>query len=342
MQTQLLDPRASHGSHRKTINERSRSRITEPSLSLSSSSSSSSVEQPIVGGIDLSPSHRLTNATCQSLRKRPRISDLQQHASTSRIPKEKHPAQTPNPLLNPPPKRRCASANPALRAQTRFTSPDRYVPQRPALHQHTLSFRTSKPPPLLQGREHYTRSRDRTRDPFRSVSDRSNEVARRRNGDHTYGLRFPHYTPSFVNGNDAGPFVVDPRPPAHSSRQFSSGGFWTVGGRGGAQPGHLHAVTAGLTGMLASGTNAPIHTPDFLDEPTRDDIIHAHEARLALAMDIDQATRVLRYTPPSIHAARTPQSGTEGIKWRDNSWTKDCTPRSEHSRRPAIVQVELR
>ena len=341
-QEQHSSPWTREGNCPKTTSEHSPSRIMEQSPSPSSSSSSFSLEQPIAGGTGPDPGRQMKSATSRSIRKRPHISDLQQHASTSRIPNEKHPAQSPNPLLTPPPKRRCASANAAVRAQSRFASPDRYVPQRPAFTQDCPSYRVSKPPSMLKGREKHTRSRDPTRNPFRAISDRSKEMARRRNGDNLYGLRPPHYTPSFVNGHDAAPFAVDPRFGAQAARQLSWGGFWTVGGRGAAQLGQLHAVQAGSAGVLASGTNAPMHTPTFLDRPTKDDMIQAHESRLALAMDIDEASRILQYTPTSIVTPRTPRSSTAGIKWEDNGWAREQLPRSERCHRPLILRPELR
>jgi hypothetical protein len=331
-----------NGSHHKMIIERFQAGTTELSPSPSSSSSSSSSEPPIAGAIDTRSGQQMMSVTCPDIRKRPHISDLQQHASTSRITNEKHPAQKPNPILTPPPKRRCASANAATRIRSKFASPDRYVPQRPSIDQGCPPYHTNKSPSSLRGRELYTRHRDHTRNPFRTVSDRSNEVARRRDGHNRYGLRFPHYTPSFVHGDDASPFAIDPTNVSQTGRQLSWGGFWSVGGRNAAQLGHLHAVPTGAAGMTASGTNAPMHTPCFLDTPTRDDQVEAHEGRLALAMGIDQATRILQCTPPSLRTAHTPIPDPEGLKWRDNIWTRDRMPKSERPRHPILVQLELR
>ena len=329
-------------SHPKTISGHSHTRTMEQSPSLPWSSSSSSSHSLTAGATETSPDPQMKIATCPSIRKRPRISDLQQHASTSRIPNEKHPAQLSNPPLTPPPKRRCASANAAIRARSQFASPDRYIPQRPDLAHDNPSYRTSKPPSELRGLEKYTRSRDTTQNPFRSISDRSAEMARRRNNDNIYGLRPPHYTPSFVNGVDAAPFAVDARLGAQAVRQLSWGGFWTVGGRGATQLGHLHAVQAGSSSMLASGTNAPMHTPTFLDTPTKDDMIKAHEGRLALAMDIDQASRVLQYAPPSTRDVQSPRLSLADMRWRDNTWSSDRIPKSKHRRHPATLTVTLR
>ena len=189
---------------------------------------------------------------------------------------------------------------------------------------------------MLRGREKYTRSRDTTQNPFRSISDRSAEMARRRQ-DNPWGLHYPHYTPSFVNGTDAAPFAVNPRV-GTPARQLSWGGFWTVGGRAAVQLSQLHAIEAGY-GMLASGTNAPIHTPTFLDHPTRDAQIKAHESRLALAMDIDQASRILQYSSPNGLEAQTPQTSATGLKWQNNTWTRERLPNSKHFRSPVMLSL---
>jgi hypothetical protein len=321
--------RSSSQGHSSTIDQatmqtsrgHSRDGTTEQSPSQSSSFSSSSSEPSIAGDIDTEIPHQTTNVTSLSIRKRPRISDLQQHASTSLITNEKHPARSLMPPANPP-KRRCATASPVAKAQTRFTSPDRYIPRRPGADSSSSPFRVSKPPSTLRGRELYTRSRDSTRNPFRSTSDRSNQTASRRNAAHGFGLRTPHYTPSFVNDVDASPFPFDSRHQA-STRHPSWGGFWTAGGRGSPHVGQLRAVQFGPGESLASGTNAPMHTPPFLDVPTADDKIRAHESRLALALGIDVASRVLDYAPRTAESFTTSPASASGMKWRDGQWTTD-------------------
>ncbi len=315
-----------------TTSAHSHTRTMEQLLSPPLSSSSSSSHSLTTGATETDPDPLTKSATCPGIRKRPQISDLQQHASTSRIPDEKHPAQRPNPLQTPPPKRRCASTNAAVRARSRFALPDRYVAQRPNLAQDSPSYRTSKPPSELRGFERHTRSRDTTQNAFRSISDRSSEMARRRNGDNIYGFRFPHYTPSFVNEVDAAPLAVDSGLGAQAHRQISWGGFWTVGGRSAAQLGQLYAVQAGMSGTLASGTNAPMHTPTFLDTPTKDDMIKAHESRLALAMNIDQASRILQYAQRSTLPAQTTLLSSGSVIWRDNTWTRGSMPKCEYRR----------
>lgn len=276
------------------------------------------------------PSSTQTPLSHRTIRKRPSLSDLQKHMSTSRIVDEQHPARYSK-VPSTCPKRRSFSANAASQARMRFTSPDRYIPQRPLGGQASPNVHTSKPPSALYNREIYTRSRDASVDPFGSASEsRSATVIRRRIAGDTLGIRVPHYTPSFVNGTDAGLVEGNPRASAQNLRQPSWGGFWTVGGRGGAQFGQLHGVPTASGGLLASGTSAPLHCPPFLDEPTQEDKTKAHESRLALALDIDQAARILSPTPSSSPSAGLQDSGERSSQWNDGTWTRRQPPRGDN------------
>lgn len=179
--------------------------------------------------------------------------------------------------------------------------------------------RTSKPLNKLSSYELYTRSQDPTFNPFRPiVRTRSSDIVRQRLPGHS--LRVPHYTPSFVNGSDAGLVNTNTGAVEQLSRNLSWGGFWTVGGRGGLQLGQLHGVATGLGGLLASGTSAPLLYPSFLDQPTSDDKIRAHERRLALALNIDQATRALTPDPNATSAYDTHPRQNQHLSWCNGAW----------------------
>ena len=81
-------------------------------------------------------------------------------------------------------------------------------------------------------------------------------------------------------------------------RYVSVGGVWAVGGRIAAVPTQLQGIDTGTGDILASGTNAPIITAEFVDNETEDDKSKAHQDRLAIALDIDRARRVLPISPP--------------------------------------------
>lgn len=80
---------------------------------------------------------------------------------------------------------------------------------------------------------------------------------------------------------------------AHQLGPLSLMAFWEVEGRLPIRTGPLHAAAAGGRGLLASTTNAPIMSSHFLDQQTSSDKLRGHESRLALALNIDQAERVL-------------------------------------------------
>lgn len=155
---------------------------------------------------------------------------------------------------------------------------------------------------------------------------RSRSPVRQRQSHNAYNLRPPHYIPSFVHGTDASPTDVDAQMDTRSLRQIS-GGFWTVGGGVSVQLGQLQGINSGPGGLLASGTTAPLHTASFLNQATIDDKAVGHERRLALALGLDQASRVLRQDTatvddngPNLLPEHSP------FVWRDNGWTRDLHP----------------
>ncbi|RMZ91629.1 hypothetical protein DV736_g1121, partial [Chaetothyriales sp. CBS 134916] len=252
----------------------------------------------------------------QTIRKRPRISDLQRHVSSSNVADEHQRAPKADKLPSPSPKRRCLGANPDIA----FTMPDRYIPRRTELGEKRDAYRTSKAPSSLRGRELYARSRPDMADPFTSThKSRSTQIVRRQRALNMYQLRPPHHTPSFVYGIDAGPLTLEPRPGAESLRQLSWSGVWTVGGSMASYFGQLQAVDGGGSISLASGTNATMHTPAFLETLSRDDKVRAQERRLALALNLDQAARVLD-VKPRIAAERAPVVGSAAVRWQHGGW----------------------
>jgi hypothetical protein len=151
---------------------------------------------------------------------------------------------------------------------------------------------------------------------------------RQRQAQNGYNLRPPHYVPSFLNGSDARPAQIDARLPSRSVRQVSRG-FWTVGGRLSVQHGQLQGVPAASGDFLVSGSTAPMHTATFLDQATSDDKVKDHERRLALALGIDQASRVLLQPfDMKLRAGHIlPQHSP--FVWRDNTWRRNLSPLCE-------------
>jgi hypothetical protein len=175
----------------------------------------------------------------------------------------------------------------------------------------------------LRGRERYHRRRDNTLSPFRSNSEIwLAELIRRREYRNAYNLRPPHYFPSFVHGTDATPAHLGPQLSTGTLRNISSG-FWTVGGRASVQTGQLPGIISASGNLLASGATAPLHSANFLGPPTPGDCIIDHGRRLALALEIDQANRILH--PPSIEDTISSKFLPDRNKyvWKDSTWMRE-------------------
>ena len=218
-------------------------------------------------------------------------------------------------------KRRCVSASPVSLARTRWTSPDRFVSQRPRLDE-TSSYHVTKPPSTLRGRELHNRARDPSANPFRSFSESRSREASRRTPSSSYGLRRPRFVPSFVHGDDASPVNLDPRGRPDNQRNPSWGGFWNMGGTSVAQLSQLRGVTTVDGRRLASGTNAPLHTSAFLDDLSQTELLSSHETRVALALDIDQAARILTQPGKSLQPARTTSLEPFAMAYGNGRWPR--------------------
>lgn len=200
-------------------------------------------------------------------------------------------------------------------------SQDRYIPLRSTDRSPADSYRVSKPPALLGNRELYARQRDPFFNPLRaSGSSRSRSVINERPAQLRRAGPTIH-TPSFVHALDSARASISSAPSRISLRQVSAGGIWTVGGSTIVQGGQIYAVPDGTGGYLASGTNAPVHTAHFLDQETFDQQVNSHQARLALALELDRASRTLLISPPP-----TPETPTGAepfqIKPSDEAWDR--------------------
>ena len=212
-----------------------------------------------------------------------------------------------------------------VRSQPRiFTSPDRFISMRPPQPPQS-PLRLSRPITRLTPRERYARQRDHSIDPFRSASgSRSRASVRRRPLRDGQRTTLPHLTPSFVQGNDATPHHIDANGELDAIRQISTGAVWNVGGRSALHTFPTAGVPDGRGGLLGSGTNAPMYTAHFLDHDTLDQDWSRHENRLALALDVDQASRILSNvqslsSSQGLFSTTSVQDST--VAWRDNAWT---------------------
>ena len=292
-------------------------------------SSHSSPLQPSVpeSGMSAQPTEPLQQS---KLRKRPKISDLQHHQSSPPVLTSATAFDRGRTL-----QRRCASADSVRRARTHFTSPDRYVSARSASIHDESQLRTGRAVGSLTPQERYARRRDVRTSPFRRSSVSPSRIAAsRRPANSSTPLVPPTYTPSFVVANDALPRNVDVSTRTVTGRQVSIGAVWNVGGAAAAQiPAHFGpraAVRNGRGGLLASGTNAPMHVAHFLDIETRDQAMRRHENRLAVALDVDPASRVLVNTLPDPFVDHFPLRDNPAqhmpFIWSNNAWAELETP----------------
>ena len=210
-----------------------------------------------------------------------------------------------------------------------FTSPDRFIE---ATSPTDDSFRSTRDPRQLSPRERYSRQRDQSVDPFRYPTESRGRQLVRRVAAHS--PHPPRHIPSFVQGSDAAPVHIDANSIRETPRQISLGAVWTVGGASAAQGLPRAAISDGRGRLLGSGTNAPFHFANFLEEGTQEQELRRNENRLALALDIDQARRIIG---PSSHLSPpNPESPTNGapvnapLLWRDSSWTRESGSRGKY------------
>ncbi|GAD99783.1 WD domain-containing protein [Paecilomyces variotii No. 5] len=221
--------------------------------------------------------------------------------------------------------RRCVSAVAALNTPNSPRSPDRFIPARASFDAPTTPFRLSKAPRHMSPEERFHRRRDHSADPFMpSRPRRAASVPRRRTQEHRYSS---HYLPHLVNDAAAlrgnGTFGLN-----DALRQISAGAVWNVGGSSAATGSSPVGISDGTGGLLGSGTTAPMYIAKFLEKTTPAEERERHEARLVLALDIDQATRLLDIcrVSPRLESRPSPSSPNyerySPITWKDNAWKR--------------------
>ena len=184
------------------------------------------------------------------------------------------------------------------RSISSLRSPDRFLPQRPALNSASQSYRINRDPESLSTLEKLLRNNKASPDAF---SPRRNV---------TISVPEPSVVPSLPNGrrfNAAGrreasvlTFQHD-LPLGNGNRHVSIGTVWTVGGL--AQMNVGRPATDGRP--LGTGTNAPLYTTSFSTvRPRAEEELEKHESRLAEALQVDRVTRVLEFRDPSMPLLR--------------------------------------
>ena len=228
---------------------------------------------------------------------------------------------------------------------------DRFIPGRRSPTDARISLHLGKRLFELNENEKTLHRQNIGRDPFSYPVRNAPLVA-----EQYRQLRTPHR--SISAGNSIGPSTIGLNRGQHgpSQRAVSQGAVWNVGGSRAASD-HPIAVLNGRGGRLASGTNAPLYSSQFLIGPDYTADLDAHERRLALALDVDQNSKILSppSSPPlspsaSSRSSASPFSSpstqrTDRIQpiWKDCQWTKEETGlRSCQSPMPAENKLTLR
>lgn len=232
--------------------------------------------------------------------------------------------------------RQHASASPPNRSLKSPTSPDRFIPIRDFDDSPSTPFHVNKSTQQLTPEEKLLRQRSPKADPFmparpqRLASVPPPQAGRRLS---------PHYAPHMVT-ESAVTGAHTANGPRDIIRQISSGAVWHVGGAATAQDRPPLPIPDGAGGLLGSGTTAPMYTARFPPQTTTTEQREQHEARVALALDIDPASRLLTTSRPwPLHESRPSPSSPDfdrlsPLEWKDSAWKRadgnqgECTCRS--------------
>ena len=213
------------------------------------------------------------------------------------------------------------------------STPDRYISSRDASQSPLKKFRLSKSPDKLSVTERLLRQHSTMLDPFSSAF--STQVR----GDRP-NLLFDVRSPNLVRtGAISGASVlgVSRDHPSIQSRGASIGAVWNVGGSSATtSSGPIQGITDGRGGMIGSGTNAPMYTSNFLHGRSFAQDHDRLEGRIAIALDINQTSRILNTSQPAergrrvnvdhVGTKRKPLSLEPRTQWIDGEWVREDTP----------------
>lgn len=187
-------------------------------------------------------------------------------------------------------------------------------------------FRVNKKPQDLTSEERLLRRRSPRADPFMPLGRlgvirtrrKQRRVPRVRN---SYNVSRLSNAPAFVRNRS-------PSVGGYGLRHISTGSVWVVGGSSAVVGRTPTAVPDGAGGLIGSGTNAPMHSAQFLERITTADVRQEHEARIACALDLDRTTRLLDTckSSPEQDPFPSPQSPhfdkIAPVEWTDNEWKR--------------------
>lgn len=202
-------------------------------------------------------------------------------------------------------------------------SPDRFIPLRNSIGNPSTPYRVGKDPQELSPEERLFRRRSPGEDPFTPKKTRQSKSATK--AGRVFSPRFgPHLVnDSTVPGRSASTGARD------TTRRVSNGAIWAVGGTSAALGRRPTVALDGPRGLLASGTTAPMYAAKFLPQTrtSAEDRV-TYESRIALALDIDPAARVLNNSNllSVIDPLPSPSSPEyeqfSPLVWKDNAWRR--------------------
>ena len=223
--------------------------------------------------------------------------------------------------------RRCPNASSIGGRSKSPVSPDRFIPPRAFADPPSTPYRVCKNPKRLSPDEKLLRRRSPSADPFLPTRRRRANTAPR---SRVYS---PHYGPHLVNDSTI-TGSLSSHEPGDAARQVSLGAVWNVGGTSVALNKSSLAIPDGAGGLLSSGTTAPMHTAKFFPKRAFVNEPEKHESRIALALDIDPASRLLNTCNLSPSPESTPSPSSPDYErfspfvWKDSAWKKaegeDC------------------
>ncbi|OJD14511.1 hypothetical protein AJ78_05161 [Emergomyces pasteurianus Ep9510] len=234
---------------------------------------------------------------------------------------------------------------PSSVSRKRFSSPDRFLPAREPYATEVPAFRLSKNPRLLSPEEKLLRRRNPRADPFAPYQPRRrvgpSRVSRSLDRRDT-----PHHLPRHVS--DTSEYARNDRLASRwNYRQISAGAVWNVGGSSAATGNAPIGVQDGRGGLISTGTNARMYVANFLDKDTHAQHLKRHESRLAAALDIDQAAKILNFGDTSL--LMDPKHNTDTTQnekyppyiWKHSSWVRadNSTSKSKSASGPARLAV---
>ncbi|PLN85156.1 hypothetical protein BDW42DRAFT_183178 [Aspergillus taichungensis] len=194
---------------------------------------------------------------------------------------------------------------------------DRFISIRGLIDSLPTQFQVGRNPLELSNEEKFLRHRPLSEDPFMPTRPRRPLSSLR-----VPSIR-PHYGPHFVNDLA----LMGDRGPDGLRRQISAGAVWNVGGSSAASAQPPAAVFSGAN-LRESGTTAPMHAARFLSPAASIERVQKYQSRVALALDLDPAARVLTSSGiwPLLEITPNPSSPNyerlSPLVWKENAWKR--------------------